>query len=276
MEARGEIEGTVEQQSSEDEAYGSLTLQLGEHFRLNSISRVRGLVANPDCLGGVTSASARDGETWPLALYCIPDLFRSTAELQMEARPAVRERLVSIAREDVPKVHPRLHFITIIRDVFLPRLTRARGSDWAAVAAARDLLCDSSLLLLRTESRPPARLIIRHPVCDEERVPVIYALANCHPSRCRPPDDRRCCRTDDAASKVCWKFSEEKIPRFELRAISKLQIIGKTREHALFSLVRLQVEAVLQRERKRGASFEIRYTSHFLPGDEVSGKHVAL
>lgn len=34
----------------EDEAYESLTLQLGRHFRLNSISRVRGLAANPDCL----------------------------------------------------------------------------------------------------------------------------------------------------------------------------------------------------------------------------------
>jgi len=39
------------QRSSEDEAYESLTLQLGKHFRLNSISRIRGLVANPDYLG---------------------------------------------------------------------------------------------------------------------------------------------------------------------------------------------------------------------------------
>lgn len=58
-----------EQRTSEDEAYESLTLQLGKHFRLNSISRVRGLVANPDCLGRVTSARAAR-----LGLYCILDV----------------------------------------------------------------------------------------------------------------------------------------------------------------------------------------------------------
>jgi len=58
-----------EQRTSKDEAYESLTLQLGKHFRLNSISRVRGLVANPDCLGGVTSV-----RTAKLGLYCIPDI----------------------------------------------------------------------------------------------------------------------------------------------------------------------------------------------------------
>lgn len=58
-----------EQRTSEDEAYESLTLQLGKHFRLNSISRVRGLVVNPDCLGGMTSARAAR-----LGLYCITDV----------------------------------------------------------------------------------------------------------------------------------------------------------------------------------------------------------
>jgi len=58
-----------EQRTSEDEAYESLTLQLGKHFRLNSISRLRGLVANPDCFGRVTSARAAE-----LGLYCIPNV----------------------------------------------------------------------------------------------------------------------------------------------------------------------------------------------------------
>lgn len=57
------------QQTSEDKAYESLTLQLGKHFRLNSISCARGFVANPDCLGGMTSARAAR-----LGLYCIPDV----------------------------------------------------------------------------------------------------------------------------------------------------------------------------------------------------------
>jgi len=48
-----------EQRSSEDEAYESLTLQLGKHFRLNSISRVRSLVANPDYLGAEWLLRAR-------------------------------------------------------------------------------------------------------------------------------------------------------------------------------------------------------------------------
>lgn len=83
--ARGKGGWTLKGGSSEDEAYESLTLQLGKHFRLNSISRVRGLVANPDCLGGMTSAERRE----KLGLYCIPDVSQSIPELQMETgRPS--------------------------------------------------------------------------------------------------------------------------------------------------------------------------------------------
>lgn len=87
------LEGEEEQRTSKDEAYENLTLQLGKHFRSNSISRVRGLVANPDCLGEVTSAKAVK-----LGLYCIPVLrfSQSIPELQMEREGP---SLVSIPRE---------------------------------------------------------------------------------------------------------------------------------------------------------------------------------
>lgn len=107
-----------EQPTSKDEAYENLTLQLGKHFRSNSISCVRGLVANPDCLGEVTSANAVKLGS------CIVFPYYVSLKVYRNCKWRGDGRLVSIPREAVPLSTSPFHFITIIRHSCLTRLTR--------------------------------------------------------------------------------------------------------------------------------------------------------